>query len=271
MLKECLKDAAANVIMITGKGTQKEKKEQLEVLNKVPESESLIVLATGKYAGEGFDNPRLDTLMLAMPFSWKGTHAQYCGRLHRNFAGKEEVLIYDYVDFRVPAFDRMYRNRLKGYKQLGYTIKPVSDSDREKEAPSKLYSIGDYKSDFIQDCINAKKSAVICSPYLSKTKVQKFLSFIPKILSNGCKIFITIKLHEDIEKRKKQQSYIDVLETAGVFVSEKENIIQRLAVFDEKILWYGSINFLGYSETKDCSIRICNAEIASAVEAGMIT
>ncbi|WP_253676474.1 hypothetical protein [Treponema sp. OMZ 305] len=55
--------------------------------------------------------------MLAMPFSWKGTLAQYCGRLHRNFAGKEEVLIYDYVDFRVPAFDRMYRNRLKGYKQ----------------------------------------------------------------------------------------------------------------------------------------------------------
>ena len=66
MLKEGLKDAAANVIMITGKGTQKEKKEQLEALNKVPASESLIVLATGKYAGEGFDNPRLDTLMLAM-------------------------------------------------------------------------------------------------------------------------------------------------------------------------------------------------------------
>ena len=65
-MKEGLKDAAANVIMITGKGTQKEKKEQLEVLNKVPSSESLIVLATGKYAGEGFDNPRLDTLMLAI-------------------------------------------------------------------------------------------------------------------------------------------------------------------------------------------------------------
>ncbi|MFC2386745.1 DEAD/DEAH box helicase family protein, partial [Treponema socranskii] len=92
LLKNYLKDAALHVIVITGKGTQKQKKEQLEALNKVPASESLVVLATGKYAGEGFDDPRLDTLMLAMPFSWKGTLAQYCGRLHRNFAGKDEAL-----------------------------------------------------------------------------------------------------------------------------------------------------------------------------------
>ena len=267
VLKENLKDAAANVIVITGKGTQKQKKEQLEMLNKVPASESLIVLATGKYAGEGFDNPRLDTLMLAMPFSWKGTLAQYCGRLHRNFAGKDEVLIFDYVDFRLPVFDRMYRNRLKGYKQLGYTIKPVSDSGKKEEAPSKLYSADDYKPDFIQDCIDAEKSAIIYSPYLSKTEVQKFLPLIPKIISNGCKIFITTKLHEDEGRQKKQQQYINMLETAGAAVSAKENITQRLAIFDEKILWYGSINFLGYLEEEDCSIRICNSEIASAVEA----
>ena len=269
LLKEHLKDTAVNVIVITGKGTQKQKKEQLEILNKVPASESLIVLATGKYAGEGFDNPRLDTLMLAMPFSWKGTLAQYCGRLHRNFAGKEEVLIFDYVDFRLPVFDRMYRNRLKGYKQLGYTIKPVFDSGKKEEAPSKLYSADDCKTDFIQDCMNAKKSALIYSPYLSKTEVQKFLLLIPKIISNGCKIFITTRLHEDDGRQKKQQQYIDMLETAGAAVSAKENITQRLAVFDEKILWYGSINFLGYSEAEDCSIRISNAQIASAVAADM--
>ncbi|UTD13749.1 DEAD/DEAH box helicase family protein [Treponema denticola] len=270
LLKENLKDAAANVIMITGKGTQKQKKEQLEILNKVPASESLIVLATGKYAGEGFDNPRLDTLMLAMPFSWKGTLAQYCGRLHRNFAGKEEVLIFDYVDFRLPVFDRMYRNRLKGYKQLGYTIKPVFDSGKKEEVPSKLYSANDYTTDFIQDCMDAKKSAILYSPYLSKTEVQKFLPLVPKIISNGCKIFIMTKLHEDEGRRKKQQQYINMLETAGAAVSAKENITQRLAIFDEKILWYGSINFLGYSEEADCSIRICNSEIASAVEAEII-
>ena len=270
LLKNYLKDAALHVIVITGKGTQKQKKEQLEALNKVPASESLVVLATGKYAGEGFDDPRLDTLMLAMPFSWKGTLAQYCGRLHRNFAGKEEVLIYDYVDFRIQVFDHMYRNRLKGYKQLGYTIKPDSDSAQNGAAPSKLYSVDNCKTDFIKDCISAKKSAVICSPYLSKTEVQKFLPLVPKILSNGCKIFITTRLHEDKDRRKKQQPYIDMLEAAGAVVFAKENVSQRLAVFDEKILWYGSIDFLGYSEAEDCSIRICNAEVASAVEAEII-
>ena len=247
LLKENLKDAAANVIVITGKGTQKQKKEQLEILNKVLVSESLIVLATGKYAGEGFDNPRFDTLMLAMPFSWKGTLAQYCGRLHRNFAGKDEVLIFDYVDFRLPVFD----------------------SGKKEEIPSKLYSANDYTTDFIQDCMDAKKSAIIYSPYLSKTEVQKFLPLVPKIISNGCKIFIMTKLHEDEGRRKKQQQYINMLETAGAAVSAKENITQRLAIFDEKNLWYGSINFLGYSEEEDCSIRICNSEIASAVEADM--
>ena len=270
LLKDYLKDAADNVIVITGNGTQKQKKEQLEALNKVPASESLVVLATGKYAGEGFDDPRLDTLMLAMPFSWKGTLAQYCGRLHRNFAGKEEVLIYDYVDFRIQVFDHMYRNRLKGYKQLGYTIKPDSDSAQNGAAPSKLYSVDNCKTDFIKDCISAKKSTVICSPYLSKTEVQKFLPLVPKILSNGCKIFITTRLHEDKDRRKKQQPYIDMLEAAGAVVFAKENVSQRLAVFDEKILWYGSIDFLGYSEAEDCSIRICNAEVASAVEAEII-
>ena len=91
--------------------------------------------------------------------------------------------------------------------------------------------------------------------------------------NGGTKIFtllIITRLHEDEDRWKKQQPYIDMLETAGVTVSAKENVSQRLAVFDEKTLWYGSINFLGYSEADDCSIRICNAQIASAVEAEII-
>lgn len=137
ILYEKLSDSAQNVIFITGRGTQKQKNEILEKLKAVPADESLIILATGKYAGEGFDYPRIDTLMLAMPFSWKGTLAQYCGRLHRNFAGKNEVQIFDYVDYRIPVFDRMYQNRLKGYKHLGYSIKQNISENTEIQTESK--------------------------------------------------------------------------------------------------------------------------------------
>ena len=69
-----------------------------------------MIVATGKYIGEGFDEPRLDTLFLAMPFSWEGTLAQYVGRLHRNYDGKQDVRVYDYVDVHVPMLERMYQN-----------------------------------------------------------------------------------------------------------------------------------------------------------------
>ena len=80
-------------------------------------------MATGSFIGEGFDEPRLDTLFLAMPISWKGTLQQYAGRLHRLFADKKEVQIYDYVDIRVRMLERMYQKRLTGYASMGYKAK----------------------------------------------------------------------------------------------------------------------------------------------------
>ncbi len=81
-----------------------------------------VVLATGKFAGEGFDESRLDTLFLTMPVSWRGTVAQYAGRLHRLHHGKKEVRIYDYADLNVPMLARMFDKRLHGYETLGYTV-----------------------------------------------------------------------------------------------------------------------------------------------------
>ena len=86
---------------------------------------------------------------------------QYCGRLHRNFEGKEEVQIFDYVDIRIPTFDRMYQNRLKGYKQLGYKLKPMGkNSGEDKE--SKIFSNGDeeLKKIFTEDIVHAKKRII---------------------------------------------------------------------------------------------------------------
>lgn len=122
-----LRGMAEHIFLLVGTGSQKEKREKLSALREMPAGESLVVIATGKYVGEGFDEPRLDTILLSMPISWKGTLAQYAGRLHRSYAGKQEVRIYDYMDLHVPALERMYHKRLKGYAELGYQVKPAGD------------------------------------------------------------------------------------------------------------------------------------------------
>ena len=81
-----------------------------------------MLLATGRYIGEGFDDPRLDTLFLTLPVSWRGTIAQYVGRLHRLREGKTEVRVYDYADLNVPMLSRMFDRRCAGYESVGYTV-----------------------------------------------------------------------------------------------------------------------------------------------------
>jgi len=100
--------------------TPTERRAAFATLATIPDDEPRLVLATGRYIGEGFDDARLDTLFLAMPVSWKGTLVQYSGRLHRLYPGKTEVRIYDYVDREVPMLHRMFEKRLRGYRAIGY-------------------------------------------------------------------------------------------------------------------------------------------------------
>jgi superfamily II DNA or RNA helicase len=117
-----LRDAAKHVFVLKGGMGKKKRRETAEALAAVPDNESRLILATGSYIGEGFDDARLDTLFLAMPISWKGTLQQYAGRLHRLHDNKEVVQVYDYVDDRIPMLARMYERRLKGYSGIGYAI-----------------------------------------------------------------------------------------------------------------------------------------------------
>jgi len=101
--------------------TPTERRAAFVALAAIPNDEPRLILATGRYIGEGFDDARLDTLFLAMPVSWKGTLVQYTGRLHRLYPGKTEVRIYDYVDREVPMLYRMFEKRLRGYRAIGYS------------------------------------------------------------------------------------------------------------------------------------------------------
>jgi len=101
---------------------KKQVKTIMDAIHDTPPEQRKIILATGKYLGEGFDLPSLDTMFLVFPFSWKGTLVQYTGRLNRSFQGKKEIRVYDYVDENVPVLAGMYRKRLKGYRSLGFSI-----------------------------------------------------------------------------------------------------------------------------------------------------
>ena len=113
----------------------KEQRVVKERLAAIPDTEERLVLATGRYVGEGFDDARLDTLFLALPVSWKGTLIQYTGRLHRLHPAKKEVRIFDYVDREVPMLLRMFEKRLRGYRSIGYARgeAPLGYAERRDE------------------------------------------------------------------------------------------------------------------------------------------
>jgi len=121
-LGELLGPKVDRLITLRGGMGRKALSEALNQLKEVPDNESRVVIATGRFVGEGFDDARLDTLFLTLPVSWRGTIAQYVGRLHRLHHDKKEVRVFDYADLDVPMLSRMFDRRCQGYEAVGYTI-----------------------------------------------------------------------------------------------------------------------------------------------------
>jgi len=122
LLASRLENAVKNIIVLQGGMGVKQRKTVMSRLLNIPENEERVLIATGRYIGEGFDDARLDTLFLALPISWKGTVQQYVGRLHRLHDQKKEVVVYDYVDGCVPMLGAMFNKRQRGYESVGYSI-----------------------------------------------------------------------------------------------------------------------------------------------------
>jgi superfamily II DNA or RNA helicase len=267
-LAEQLKDDADAVISITGKGSAKEKRMALERLESVPPSHSLIVLATGRYIGEGFDGPRLDTLFLTMPISWKGVLFQYCGRLHRTSEHKKEVSIYDYVDFHVPLLERMYQRRLKGYVQMGYSISSSHDSTTSESTSDTRWFMGNqYVKNFEEDLETVKNQLIISSPKLDTTAVTRFITSAMPLMEKGIRIFVlTYGYPDKLQIPAHKKALVDRLSSTGIVVRQIVGLSQRCAVIDTHIVWYGSTNILGPWTEDDCCMRFENNAIASEME-----
>jgi superfamily II DNA or RNA helicase len=262
LLADVLEKTIANVICLTGGASAKEKREVMERLHAIPQGEQFVIIATGKYVGEGFDEPRLDALFLAAPISWKGTLQQYAGRLHRTFEGKENVIIYDYVDVHVKMLEKMYHKRVSGYSSMGYR---TLNESVETEKTGCIFDSHNFISEFERDIQSAKHEIFICSPYLSKTRTAQMMARLSFAQLNGVRITIITRQADSfrLTEQPNMLAIMQLISDSGITVISKPNIHQKFAVIDQNIIWYGSINLLSYGSAEESIVRFENSEIAS--------
>lgn len=262
VLAEKLKATIKNVISLTGAGTTREKREAMQRLQTIPDSEQLVIVATGKYIGEGFDYPRLDTLFLALPISWKGLLTQYAGRLHREYEGKKDVRIYDYIDIHEPICDSMYRKRLKGYAAIGYktinTAQPtlfdhINDIS-SSIAENQIFNGSTFYRPYTSDLTKAKRSIVISSPKLYRTEQNPLVTLLKELVHQGIEILITTVAENE------QTAFI---QSKGLSVKVKPKLSLYTTIIDKEVVWYGSINTLGYASKDDNMIKVTDIHLAN--------
>ena len=261
MLAELLKPHCDNVIEIVGTTSVKSRRETLERLENIPQEESLVVVATGRYVGEGFDYPRLDTLFLALPIAWKGKVAQYAGRLHRNYPGKAEVQIYDYIDIHVPVLERRYQKRVKSYSAIGYKTKITTSSNA---SPDLIYDGKTFYPVFCIDVETAQNEILIVSPFMRKARLTQMLKILSPLTMNNVSITVVTRPPDDF-KDKIKQIVIDCTEQLkqyGIKVICKSDFHQKFAIIDQSVVWYGSVNFLSFGTHEESIMRFENSDVA---------
>lgn len=262
-LSERLKTYADRLILLTGANGTKVRRAQVEELNKVDDSDSLILVGTGSLLGEGFDFPRLDTLFMATPVSGENVVEQYVGRLNRDYDGKENVIVYDYVDSHIPKFDKMYSARLKAYKKIGYEL--CVNMDGEKQKANAIYDIENYAETYWKDLEEANSAVVVSSPRLNNQKVDRIINMLGKRRELGVKVTI-VTWHPDAYKYGKDDVRMELMERlrkAGFEIRLVEETCEHYAVIDNEIVWYGSVNLLSKEDAEDNLMRVCSKDIAA--------
>ena len=254
---------ADKVFLLSGSNSKKEHKEILKQMNQVASGESMILVATGKLIGEGFDYPRLDTLIMATPVAWKGVVEQYAGRLNRDYDGKKNVIIYDYVDSHISMFDRMYHKRLRAYKQIGYDI--FSAAGTQKQTANAIFDIDNYADVYQNDLLAAEKEIIISSPVISGRKVYDMIRLLREKQEAGIKIVIVTwkpdcyGYGDSVYWREVQEQ----MRKAGFEMNLVEDYCEHYCIIDHQVVWYGSMNFLGKEDAEDNLMRIADGKVAN--------
>jgi len=260
-LYESLSKIIPDVICLTGGMGVKKTDEVLKKISSIPDKNPFVLVSTGSFIGEGFDEPRLDTLFLAMPISWKGTLQQYAGRLHRLRDGKKDVQIYDYVDIHIKMLENMYGKRLKGYASIGYKVKAGNIPDMPTDI---IFDQKNFFPVYLNDIGNAVKQVLIVSPFMTKKRVIQMIGHFDPLLKKQVDITIITKPADNHREGAKIlfDSVVLLLKESGVKVLQKPNIHQKFTIIDEKITWYGSINLLSFGSSEESIMRLSSSSIA---------
>jgi len=262
LLAERLRERIPEVMTLRGGRGTKEAGEILQRISDTPADKLLTLIATGRYIGEGFDEPRLDTLFLTMPISWKGTLQQYAGRLHRLFETKKEVQIYDYVDTHVGVLERMYNKRLNGYASIGYKAKSGSVG---ADSIDIIFNKSNFLPVYNNDIVAAQREILIVSPFVTKRRTVQMLQHLEVALRNSVRVIVVTRPMEDFGGKEPAalQGTLDLLQGGGVRVILRPNIHQKFALIDQRIVWYGSINLLSFGSAEESIMRLESPNIAS--------
>ncbi len=258
-----VKDECENAYLLTGDISKKTQCEIREQLNSAPIDSAVVLIATGQLIGEGFDFPRLDTLIIGMPIAWKGLVEQYVGRLNRDYSNKSEVFVYDYIDSHIPLFDNMYQKRLRAYKQIGYEL--YLQSIDTTESDNHIFDVDSYSSVFYNDIVNAKESVIISSPLLSRKKVIKMISLLKNAQERGVKVTVLTLRSEAYWFGKDENRYeiYELLHNSGINVRLTDERAERYTVIDNEVVWYGSIHLLFKDDVEDNIMRLKDKVIAT--------
>ena len=261
-LAKKIREEVPDVLTLIGGMGTKTTREVFECITDIPADKNLILVATGSFIGEGFDEPRLDTLFLSMPISWKGTLQQYAGRLHRLFENKKEVRIYDYVDIHVKMLERMYQKRLTGYASMGYKAK---GEDIQSATLDIIFDKDNFIPVFSHDITGAKKEILIVSPFVRKKRTLLMLQHLKIAFDKKTRVIIVTRPVEDFKEKDRLalKRILDQLKSNDINVVFKSNIHQKFAIIDQKIVWYGSINLLSYGSAQESIMRIESPNIAN--------
>lgn len=259
LLAELLQKAGQSVHVLLGGQTNAQMRNQLLALKDA--ITPVIVCATGKFIGEGFDDSRLDTLFLTMPISWQGTLAQYVGRLHRLHDGKREVRVYDYIDVNAAMLEKMYHKRLRGYASIGYSVLTEQDAGLGGDV---IYDQVTFQSKFLQDVAQAKQSVLIFSPFATPRRVQWLAAALEQCAQKRISVTIVMRTLESLPERSRKSTQIAVerLKNQGCAPILRSDIHQKYAIIDDRIVWYGSINLLSFGSAQESMMRLVSTSIA---------